>query len=316
MPQGTSGAHQCLDEPLLSVYENDSQYPRFTFYEGQGVATLATTGFQAGSNRSVADTGMIGANPRPSARFDEAASVASMVRDPSKPEPLPVYERSVYQPSRRSGPVALIASAGTVLAILGGLMTLNMVSGHEERARLTVMSLRELDTRPKVTPPPQKLEKAVETPPVAFVPKPEIQLPSSGPVKVAIDAPPPPVPLVEAVAAQPVKAEAAAAPASSSASPQEGGDLSGKALFIKPPTYPVEARRRHEQGTVKLLVLVGTDGRVADIEIAGSSGSHALDKAALRAVKQWRWEPVTRNGTAMAVRGYVVIPFILKTNDA
>lgn len=226
------------------------------------------------------------------------------------------YQRSGYQPSRRSGPIATIASAGTVLAIVAGMMTLNMVSKHEQRSRLTVMAIRELDTKPKAAPPARQLEKTIESPVPAFVPKPDIPLPAPGPVKVALDMPPPPVPQIQATAPQPAITSAEASAPAAASSSREGGDLSGKALFIKPPVYPLDARRRREQGTVKLLVLVGTDGRVDDIEIAGSSGSKALDNAALRAVRHWRWEPLSRNGTAMAVRGYVVIPFVLKTQDA
>ncbi|MCJ2178305.1 TonB family protein [Novosphingobium sp. 2580] len=187
---------------------------------------------------------------------------------------------------------------------------------HEEKPRLTVMAIRELDTTPQPAPPPASVEKTVETPVPAFVPKPEIQLPAPGPVKVALDMPPPPVHVATAAVPQPVAVAAPASAPAPAAGAHEGGDLSGKALFINPPVYPVQARRQREQGTVKLLVLVGVDGRVEDIEIASSSGSTALDRAALRAVRHWRWEPVSRNGTAMAVRGYVVIPFVLKTQDA
>jgi protein TonB len=223
------------------------------------------------------------------------------------------YERAVYRPSRRSAPFALIASASTMLAILAGIMTLNVISQHKAQPRLTVMTMRELDTRTKAPPQPEKLETAVETPSPAFVPKPKIELPLPRPAQIVLDAPPLPAPVAKVAAPAPVSTTRAAP---STSAPQDGGDLAGKALFIKPPVYPVEARRRHEQGTVKLLVLVSANGTVDDIEVASSSGSRALDHAALKAVKRWRWEPVTRNGAATAVRGYVVIPFVLETKDA
>jgi protein TonB len=136
-----------------------------------------------------------------------------------------------------------------------------------------------------------------------------IELPSPGPVQVAIDVPPPPAP--PTVTSQGTKTIAAPVPAPAAATTLEGGDLSSKVLFAKPPTYPTEARRAREQGTVKLLVLVGTDGTVKDIQITGSSGSQRLDHAALSAVKRWRWSPTMSGGTATAVRGYVTIPFVL-----
>lgn len=278
------------------------------------MATLATTAFHANSDKrfpKTAEKGAIARSQPISLGTDRADTGNAGPSESAAP-----YERSVYQPSRRSGPVATIAAAGTVLAIVACMMTLNIVTKHEKRPHLAVMTLRDLDTKPKAAPPPKHLEKTIETPVPAFVPKPEIQLPGPGPVKVALDVPPPPVQVTQVAVPQPVTVDAGASAPASSAAAQEGGDLSGKALFIKPPVYPVEARRRREQGTVKLLVLVGADGRVDDIEIAGSSGSKALDRAALRAVREWRWAPVTRGGTAMAVRGYVTIPFVLVAKNA
>lgn len=225
------------------------------------------------------------------------------------PEP---YQRSAYQPSRKAAPVAFLASSGMIAAALAALATLTIVGKHQGAERLTVVEMKELETAPP--PPPERLVKPIESPPQVFVPKPMIQLPSPGPAQVALDAPPPPAPLVQAVAPAPeAPAALPAAPAASTASSSaiEGGDLSSQVLSAKPPVYPVEARRAREQGTVKLLVLVGPDGRVSDVAVSSSSGSKRLDQAALSAVKRWRWSPNKRDGAPVAVRGYVTIPFVL-----
>jgi protein TonB len=209
--------------------------------------------------------------------------------------------------------MAFAASAGVMLAAMAALATLNVVAQHKAASRLTVVAMKQLDTLPPPPPPPPKsLEKPVVQPPQAFIPKPMIEVPSPGPTQVALDVPAPPSAPVVATprivaAAGPV---AEAAPAAS-ADPVEGGDLSSQVLSAKPPTYPIDARRRREQGTVKLMVLVGPDGRVSDIQLAGSSGSQALDRAALGAVKRWRWSPQKKGGVPVAVRGYVTIPFVL-----
>ena len=52
-------------------------------------------------------------------------------------------------------------------------------------------------------------------------------------------------------------------------------------ISATPPRYPEMSRRLHEQGTVYLSVLVGTDGAVSEISVSRSSGSARLDKAAL-----------------------------------
>ncbi|WP_404480375.1 energy transducer TonB [Novosphingobium sp. BL-52-GroH] len=223
--------------------------------------------------------------------------------------PSAVFERSTYQPSKGSRAVALLASTGAILGIVAAMATLNIVAAHKPQAHLTTVDIHELDITPPPPPPePTKLDTpAAKIQTVA--PKPMIELPSQGPVQVMVDVPPPPAPPVAASEGVKVGAPPAVAPAPSTT--LEGGDLSSKVLFAKPPTYPTESRRAREQGTVKLLVLVGTDGAVKDIQVAGSSGSQRLDRAALAAVKRWRWSPMMSGGTAMAVRGYVTIPFVL-----
>jgi TonB family protein len=54
------------------------------------------------------------------------------------------------------------------------------------------------------------------------------------------------------------------------------------------PTYPMEARLRREQGTVRLKVRIGRMGNVEGVEIAQSSGHKVLDDAALAAVRIWK----------------------------
>ncbi|HUD29240.1 MAG TPA: energy transducer TonB [Novosphingobium sp.] len=222
------------------------------------------------------------------------------------------YERSVYQASKGARPMALLASAGAILGIVAAMATLNIVAMHKERARLTTVDIRELDVTP---PPPPPEQTKLDTPEAAqtqtVMPKPMIELPSQGPVQVVVDAPPPPTPPL--ATSEGTKTSAAPAVAPAATTTVEGGDLSSKVLFAKPPTYPTEARRAHEQGTVKLLVLVGTDGKVSDIKVAGSSGSDRLDRAALQAVRRWRWSPTMSGGIATAVRGFVTIPFVLVT---
>jgi len=218
-------------------------------------------------------------------------------------------ERSVYQASKGARPIALLASAGAILGIALAMATLNMVAAHEERAHLTTVDVRELDVTPPPPPEPTKLETPQAAPTRTVAPKPMIELPSPGPVQVMVDAPPPPTPPL--ATSEGVKSSASPAVAPAPSTTLEGGDLSSKVLFAKPPAYPIDARRSHEQGTVKLLVLVGTDGTVKDIKVAGSSGSDRLDRAALNAVKRWRWSPTMSGGAAMAVRGFVTIPFVL-----
>jgi periplasmic protein TonB len=74
-----------------------------------------------------------------------------------------------------------------------------------------------------------------------------------------------------------------------------------------PPAYPVIARRRAEQGTVTVSVLVGADGSVERAEVADSSGFDTLDAAALETVRsRWRFVPARHGG--IAVESWVLVP--------
>ncbi len=74
-----------------------------------------------------------------------------------------------------------------------------------------------------------------------------------------------------------------------------------------PPAYPAIARRREQQGTVTVRVLVGADGSVERAEVADSSGFDTLDDAALETVRsRWRFVPACHGG--IAVESWVLVP--------
>lgn len=77
------------------------------------------------------------------------------------------------------------------------------------------------------------------------------------------------------------------------------------------PEYPAVALRRGEGGTVVLRVAVGADGRPGDIEVSRHGGSRELDRAAVEAVRQWRFAPATERGQAVASVVEVPVDFKL-----
>lgn len=72
------------------------------------------------------------------------------------------------------------------------------------------------------------------------------------------------------------------------------------------PEYPPRALRRGEGGTTLVIVHVGPDGVPTATELAQSSGSRDLDRAAQQAVRRWRFEPATDGGRPTV--GRVVVP--------
>ena len=60
------------------------------------------------------------------------------------------------------------------------------------------------------------------------------------------------------------------------------------------PVYPPEALPHKVQGPVVLQALIGRDGSVQDLKIV--RGYFVLGRAAIAAVKQWRFQPYVLNG--------------------
>jgi peptidyl-prolyl cis-trans isomerase A (cyclophilin A) len=75
------------------------------------------------------------------------------------------------------------------------------------------------------------------------------------------------------------------------------------------PIYPIAARQAGVSGTVVLNALIGTDGLVKDLKVV--SGPALLQKAALDAVKTWRYIPFLLNGQPIEVRTLVNVNFTL-----
>lgn len=67
-----------------------------------------------------------------------------------------------------------------------------------------------------------------------------------------------------------------------------------------PPDYPAEARRRGEEGVVRLSLRIGPEGQVTAAEVESSSGFAALDRAAVEAARRWRFRPAMRAGMPVA----------------
>jgi TonB family protein len=74
-----------------------------------------------------------------------------------------------------------------------------------------------------------------------------------------------------------------------------------------PPTYPQEAKEQGIQGSVRLHVLVGTDGVVKEASVL--SGPPSLTQAAVDAVRQWRYKPYLLNGNPVEVDTTVIVNF-------
>jgi len=104
---------------------------------------------------------------------------------------------------------------------------------------------------------------------------------------------------------------AGAPPAAQKAAPLRisGVVMQGKVVHADPPKYPEDARKKNIQGVVKLDVLIGKDGAVESAKV--TDGPKDLTKAAVNAVKHWRYEPTLLNGKPVEVETVVEMGFKL-----
>ncbi len=72
------------------------------------------------------------------------------------------------------------------------------------------------------------------------------------------------------------------------------------------PEYPGMSRRRGEQGRLTLKVVVNANGDAESVQLDKSSGFELLDKAAINAVKNWKFIPAKSNHQPVA--GTVIVP--------
>lgn len=89
-----------------------------------------------------------------------------------------------------------------------------------------------------------------------------------------------------------------------------GGQVEQAKLIYKPsPQYPPLAKMARIQGTVRLEAIIAKDGTIQDLKVL--SGHPLLVKAALDAVKQWRYQPTLLNGEPVEVITEIDVNFTL-----
>jgi len=104
-------------------------------------------------------------------------------------------------------------------------------------------------------------------------------------------------------------------PAPEKAAPPRGpmtvstGVQDAKLIFGPKPDYPAIAKASRTQGTVRLQAIVAIDGRIRNLRVI--SGPALLQKAALDAVSQWRYQATLLNGVPVEVLTEIDVHFTL-----
>lgn len=68
------------------------------------------------------------------------------------------------------------------------------------------------------------------------------------------------------------------------------------------PQYPPEAMRGRQQGWVELEFTVDVDGSISNVNVVASRPTRVFDRAAIRAMQEWRFDPRLENGEPVVTR--------------
>ena len=82
---------------------------------------------------------------------------------------------------------------------------------------------------------------------------------------------------------------------------EEGTEIEVSRISSPSPEYPRRAIRLGVEGSVRLEFDVDTDGSVLDPYVVESNPAGVFDRAAIKAVRKFLYQPPTYNGTSVKV---------------
>lgn len=204
--------------------------------------------------------------------------------------------RSVYGSDQRFSPTAMLLTGGIVALVGVGLLSMKTdilptVTAPFEGTMIDLPPPPPSES--KIDPEPAKPQAAITAPtPAIQLPNPNLPIAKVGepsdPIpftptagsEIVLPVDPPVVPLPKPLP-DPVLTKAARDPRYASAFQ---------------PLYPPAMQRMEKEGRVSVKVLVGSDGRVKDVQILSASDPAFAEATRRQALKSWRFKPATRDG--------------------
>ncbi len=87
-------------------------------------------------------------------------------------------------------------------------------------------------------------------------------------------------------------------------------------VVAQAPAYPFTRRTSGDEGWVALNYMIDTSGTPYDITVHSSSGDSAFERAAIKAVEQWRYEPAQLKGQPIDAGSRINITFELSGTES
>jgi len=169
---------------------------------------------------------------------------------------------------------------------------------------------------PEATPEPLPLARVAEAAPAPATPAPATPSPEPSPVAQRPPSTAPAVSLPSSIdqgPAQPTAPVALSPPVTAKLAPEAPIQLAHpRGGYQVRPSYPSSARRIGAEGTTMLRVYVALDGQVTDVVVDRSAGHPDLDRAAVDAVRRWRFEPGRRGAEPIGMWVRLPVQFVLR----
>ena len=123
-------------------------------------------------------------------------------------------------------------------------------------------------------------------------------------------------PVAVAAAESELAAAQAAAPSAARATAEADTSYVNASVLTRTryvaPQFPANARDRRLEGWVDVQFVVKTDGALGDVSIVGAEPVGVFEQVALDAVRRWRYQPVMRDGQAIAQRARIRVRFAMQ----
>lgn len=87
--------------------------------------------------------------------------------------------------------------------------------------------------------------------------------------------------------------------------------LDGRYRDLFQPSYPSDERLAGNSGRVVVRVLIGTDGRVKDVQLVSAASTAFFEATRKQALSKWRFTPGTRDGTPVEAWLTMTVRFVL-----
>lgn len=201
----------------------------------------------------------------------------------------PALPRNSYGSDGRHHPVAALMAVGLPAALLAAAALSPMIMVTPPKSEPLQGTLIEL---PKPPPPPEPVEDAEPAPKTSSATDVVDPVVKTIPLSDDRVQPGPVIP-----DAFPVDPGPPAKPADPPAPPKLVlAELDGRYLGYFQPDYPVREQHGGIEGTAKVRVLIGIDGRVKAVELVSTDSPGFFEATKRRALAKWRFKPATRGG--------------------